>query len=73
MMRLLADENVPGLLVRVLVEAGCNVSWVRTVSPGASDRDVLARAADEQRILLTFDKDLARSRARPPHSPLSAA
>ena len=56
-MRLLANENVPGPLVRALVEKGCDVSWVRIVSPGASDREVLARALDEERILLTFDKD----------------
>ncbi len=56
-MRLLANENVPGLLVRALVDAGCDVSWIRTVSPGASDREVLERAVDDERVLLTFDKD----------------
>jgi predicted nuclease of predicted toxin-antitoxin system len=56
-MRLLANENVPGPLVRALVDAGCDVSWIRTASPGASDREVLALAIQEERILLTFDKD----------------
>jgi hypothetical protein len=56
-MRLLADENVPGPLVRALVESGCDVAWVRTVSPGVSDPEVLALAMQEKRILLTFDKD----------------
>ena len=41
-MRFLANENFPGAAVAAL---------------GASDPDVLAWAAREQRILLTFDKD----------------
>lgn len=56
-MRLLANENVPGPLVGALVDAGCDVSWVRVLSPGIPDREVLARAVEEKRILLTFDKD----------------
>jgi hypothetical protein len=41
---------------------------VRTAEPGSSDLDVLAWAAREGRILLTFDKDfgeLARQAALP--------
>jgi len=30
---------------------------VRTASPGASDKEILALAIREERILLTFDKD----------------
>ena len=30
---------------------------MRTDAPGRTDEDVLSRAADENRILLTFDKD----------------
>jgi len=41
-LRFLANENFPGAAVAAL---------------GASDPDVLAWAAREQRILLTFDKD----------------
>jgi predicted nuclease of predicted toxin-antitoxin system len=37
--------------------AGPDVTWVRTDQPGSADRDVLARAQQEHRILLTFDKD----------------
>ena len=55
--RLLANENVPGPLVDALKAAGCDVKWMRTNSPGTSDREVLALAAREARILLTFDKD----------------
>jgi len=69
-MRFLAHENFPGAAVTVLEAAGHDVVWVRTTAPGASDPDVLAWAAREKRILLTFDKDfgeLARASALPPY------
>ena len=56
-MRFLANENVPGAAVAALQAAGHNVVWVRTAAPGATDPHVLAWAAREARILLTFDKD----------------
>jgi predicted nuclease of predicted toxin-antitoxin system len=55
--RFLADENVPASTVRALTDAGHDVIWVRISAPGSSDNDVLAQAAREGRILLTFDKD----------------
>lgn len=56
-MRFLANENFPGAAVGALEAAGHDVVWVRTAAPGAADLDVLALAAREERILLTFDKD----------------
>src|SRR5436305_6857881 len=56
-MRFLANENFPGSAVESLAAAGHDIVWVRSIAPGASDADVLARAVREQRILLTFDKD----------------
>ena len=56
-MRLLADENIPGEAVAALRAAGHDVAWVRVDQPGSAGRDVLARAQEEARILLTFDKD----------------
>jgi hypothetical protein len=67
-MRFLADENFPGAAVAALKDAGHDIVWVRAEAPGAADTDVLACAAREQRVLLTFDKDfgeLARSSALP--------
>lgn len=55
-MRVLADENVPGAVVRALRAAGHDVPWVREDAPGSSDREVLGRSASESRRLLTFDK-----------------
>src|SRR5579871_2303018 len=56
-MRFLANENFPGAAVAALAAAGHNVVWIRTAAPGIADSDVLAWAAREERILLTFDKD----------------
>jgi predicted nuclease of predicted toxin-antitoxin system len=67
-MRFLANENFPGAAVTALEAAEHDVIWVRTAAPGSSDAQVLAWAAREERILLTFDKDfgeLARGSALP--------
>jgi uncharacterized protein with PIN domain len=67
-MRFLADENLPGLAVFKLRALGHDVAWIRSDAPGASDTTVLAIAARDGRILLTFDKDfgeLARSVSLP--------
>ena len=67
-MRFLANENFPAAAVASLAAAGHDVVWVRLVAPGMPDPDVLAWAAREHRILLTFDKDfgeLARGSALP--------
>ena len=67
-MRFLANENVPGSAIAALQAAGNDVVWIRIAAPGSSDPEVLARAAREGRILLTFDKDfgeLAKASALP--------
>jgi predicted nuclease of predicted toxin-antitoxin system len=67
-MRFLANENFPGAAVAVLQAAGNDVVWIGTVAPGSTDQEVLAWAARDERILLTFDKDfgeLAKASALP--------
>jgi predicted nuclease of predicted toxin-antitoxin system len=56
-MRFLADENVPGDAVARLESAGHDIVWVRTLAPGTADTEIVAWAAREERIILTFDKD----------------
>jgi len=56
-MRFLADENFPGSAVKALADAGHDIVWVRRTAPGISDEAVVALAARERRIVLTFDKD----------------
>jgi len=56
-MRLLADQNIPQLLVNRLRDRGHDVLWILAHSPGASDEQVLATANAEKRVLLTLDRD----------------
>src|SRR5689334_10873921 len=56
-MRFLANENMPGDAVTALAAAGHDIVWVRTASPGSEDKDILAWAVREDRVLLTFDQD----------------
>ena len=56
-MRLLANENFPGLAITALRLRGPDVLWIREDSPGISDHAVLSRATTEGRVLITFDKD----------------
>jgi predicted nuclease of predicted toxin-antitoxin system len=54
---LLADESLPRPSVARLREAGFDVTSARS---GASDDEVLARAAGEHRVLVTLDRDFGR-------------
>jgi len=56
-MRILADENFPGIAVNELRKRGHNVVWVRTARPGIGDRAILEWAQTENRLLVTLDKD----------------
>ncbi len=56
-MRILADENFPGIAIEALHAPGHDVLWVRLAAPGSSDVEVLAAAQREARVLVTFDKD----------------
>jgi predicted nuclease of predicted toxin-antitoxin system len=69
-MRILANENFPREAVEALRAAGHDIAWVRTDRPGSSDKEVLACAQAEGRLLLTFDKDFGELAFR---SGLSAA
>lgn len=56
-MKLVADECCDALLVNGLRSDGHDLLYVKEVSPGSDDETVLQMAADQQRILLTEDKD----------------
>src|SRR4051794_20584206 len=57
MVRMLANENVPGDVVTALRADGHDVTSMRDAGPGSSDDRVLALAYAEGRVVLTFDKD----------------
>jgi len=56
-MRFLANENFPLASVNLLRQAGYEIAAVIQDSPGVKDSEVLTRAVNEQRIVLTFDRD----------------
>lgn len=56
-MRLLANENFPLDAVQALRKAGHDVVWIREESRGISDDKILQQAQEENRIVVTFDKD----------------
>lgn len=56
-MRFLADENIPLKAIHLLRKNGYDVKSIVEEAPRLSDRDVLELAEEEDRILITFDKD----------------
>ncbi len=56
-MNFLANENFPRISIRLLRNAGYNIVSVIEDTPGAKDCDILKRAQEENRIILTFDRD----------------
>jgi predicted nuclease of predicted toxin-antitoxin system len=55
--RLLADENCHPVLVERLRQSGHDVEFVLETTPGAGDVDVLSRAEQENRTIITDDRD----------------
>ena len=56
-MNLLADESCAGPVIRALLEAGHDVVAIAEVAKGATDEQVLERALNEKRVLITEDRD----------------
>jgi predicted nuclease of predicted toxin-antitoxin system len=54
---LVADECCDAELVSALRSDGHDVLYVKEAAPGSDDTTVLRMSVDEQRILLTEDKD----------------
>lgn len=59
-MRFLADESCDMAVVRVLRDNGHDVALVRERGAGIKDMAVARIAQDEQRILVTEDKDFGQ-------------
>ena len=56
-MKLLANENFPLSSVRILRDSGFDVIAIGQEFAGVLDREVLALAIEESRIIITFDRD----------------
>ena len=61
-MNFVADESCAGPVIRALREAGHDVIAIAEVAEGATDDQVLARALDEKRVLITEDHDFGLRR-----------
>ena len=59
-MDFLADESCDALVVRALRTGGHDVASVAEASAGLSDREVLAWARREQRVVVTEDRDFGQ-------------
>ena len=55
--RFIVDESTGAAVVEYLRSIGHDVLAVAEAMPQAEDRDILARAANDRRILVTNDKD----------------
>ena len=60
MLRILANENIPRPVILTLRGKGHDVAWIAEDQPGAEDRLVLARAQEEQRLVVTCDTDFGQ-------------
>ena len=56
-MNLIADENLDAAVVAFLRNEGHDVLWMVELAPGTSDMDILKIARQDQRVILTFDRD----------------
>ena len=57
MNRFLADENVPIPSYRLVFESGVDIVHVGLLAPSIADTDVMELARQQERILVTFDRD----------------
>ncbi|MBC8172886.1 MAG: DUF5615 family PIN-like protein [Chitinophagales bacterium] len=56
-MKLLANENIPISTVHKLIELGYDIQSIGLHFSGISDEDVMRIAIEQERTIITFDKD----------------
>lgn len=56
-MKFLANENFPLPSVRLLERHDYVIQSITELSPGISDIEVLSKAARDEQVILTFDRD----------------
>jgi len=56
-LKVIVDVGVGAAVEEVLRELGHDVFAVRNLDPRMDDREIVARAADEGRLVVTMDKD----------------
>jgi predicted nuclease of predicted toxin-antitoxin system len=63
-LRFLADESFSCAIISVLREKGHNIKWIGEIAAGISDRAVYQIAKEEDRVILTEDKDFGELAVR---------
>jgi predicted nuclease of predicted toxin-antitoxin system len=59
-MKILVDMNLPPRWIQVFVEAGWEaVHWSQMGAPNATDREIMARARENNYVVLTHDLDFS--------------
>ena len=56
-MKLLANENIPLASVNFLITVGVDVIWIGQNHSGISDQEVMDIAINQERLIITFDRD----------------
>lgn len=56
-MQFLADESCDAIIVHKLRELGYDVTYIAELTPGIEDDEILQKALQEERLLLTEDRD----------------
>jgi len=56
-MKFLANENFPKASFKILTQAGFDIIHVNDEFPSVKDEEVMERAIEDGRIILTFDSD----------------
>jgi predicted nuclease of predicted toxin-antitoxin system len=59
MMRFLADESCDHIVTQALRASGHDVISIAETNPGSLDSDILDQALNDQRILITEDRDFS--------------
>ncbi|MEK6909109.1 MAG: DUF5615 family PIN-like protein [Nanoarchaeota archaeon] len=59
-MKFIADENIPLEVVEILKRKGIDIISLSLKDPGMKDYDVLNLSIEEQRTLITFDRDFSK-------------
>lgn len=60
-MKLVADENFPPTLISYLQKKHHDVKRIQRSTKGTSDISVRQKAAKENRVIITFDKDFLKT------------
>lgn len=68
-MKLLANENIPLRSSQYLEEKGYDVTHIGVIHPSITDEEVMMLAVEQNRVIITFDRDYSTLVVRDGYSP----